>query len=359
MRFVFFTHSLLSDWNNGNAHFLRGICAELIDKKHVVTVFEPEESWSLLNLLQERGPEILDEFHATYPTLNSIRYRELDLDNMLAGADVVIVHEWNSPYLIRKLGDYRRKNGSFLLLFHDTHHRAVTEPGIYAQYGLGEFDGVLAYGSALRDIYVRMQWTKKTWVWHEAADVRIFRPNREVPKSYDLIWVGNWGDEERSEELMEFMARPVRELGISAKVYGVRYPENALEVLHQENIDYGGWIPNYKVPEVFSRARITVHVPRRPYVNALPGIPTIRPFEALACGIPLISAPWDDRERLFREGRDLLFAENGKEMTLLIERVLNSQELAESLCTSGLERILEQHTCAHRVEELFRIISET
>lgn len=358
MRFVFFTHSLLSDWNNGNAHFLRGICAELIDKKQVVTVFEPEESWSLQNLLQEQGPEILEEFHATYPTLNSIRYGELDLVNMLAGADVVIVHEWNSPYLIKALGDYRRKNGSFILLFHDTHHRAVTEPGVVAKYDLSEFDGVLAYGSALRDVYVRMQWTKKSWVWHEAADIRIFHPNRVVPKIYDLIWVGNWGDEERSEELMEFMVRPVRELGISAKVYGVRYPENALEVLAQQKTEYGGWIPNYKVPEAFSRARLTIHVPRRPYVDALPGIPTIRPFEALACGIPLISAPWRDQEQLFRAGKDLLFAENGKQMTRLIERVLENQDLADSLSENGLKRILKQHTCAHRVEELLDIISE-
>jgi spore maturation protein CgeB len=40
----------------------------------------------------------------------------------------------------------------------------------------------------------------------------------------------------------------------------------------------------------------------------LPGIPTIRVFEALACGIPLVSAPWDDSEHLFRPGEDFLVA---------------------------------------------------
>ena len=54
------------------------------------------------------------------------------------------------------------------------------------------------------------------------------------------------------------------------------------------------------------RHRVTVHVPRRPYAQALPGIPTIRVFEALACGIPLVSAPWDDVEGLFRPGEDFL-----------------------------------------------------
>ena len=49
-----------------------------------------------------------------------------------------------------------------------------------------------------------------------------------------------------------------------------------------------------------------MHVPRGPYAEALPGIPTIRVFEALACGIPLVSAPWDDCEGLFQPGRDYL-----------------------------------------------------
>ncbi len=49
-------------------------------------------------------------------------------------------------------------------------------------------------------------------------------------------------------------------------------------------IAYGGWIANFDVPDLFGRYRATVHVPRRPYVEQLNGIPTIRPFEALACG---------------------------------------------------------------------------
>ena len=65
---------------------------------------------------------------------------------------------------------------------------------------------------------------------------------------------------------------------------------------------------------LFARHRVTVHVPRRPYVTALPGIPTIRVFEALACGIPLVCSPWHDEEGLF--GReDFLIARDGDAMT--------------------------------------------
>ena len=57
------------------------------------------------------------------------------------------------------------------------------------------------------------------------------------------------------------------------------------------------------LPTSFAQHRMTIHVPRRPYVEALPGIPTIRVFEALACGIPLVSAPWQDEEALVPAGR--------------------------------------------------------
>jgi spore maturation protein CgeB len=103
---------------------------------------------------------------------------------------------------------------------------------------------------------------------------------------------------------------------------------------------------------------MTVHVPRRPYVEALPGIPTIRPFEALACGIPLVSAPWWDAEGLFRPGWDFLVARTGQEMERLL-RVLRADEgLRAELAEHGRRTVLARHTCAHRVNELLVICRE-
>ena len=56
---------------------------------------------------------------------------------------------------------------------------------------------------------------------------------------------------------------------------------------------------------VYSAARLTVHIPRQQYTGAMAGIPTIRVFEALACGIPLLSAPWSDSEQAVPRGRFL------------------------------------------------------
>ena len=87
----------------------------------------------------------------------------------------------------------------------------------------------------------------------------------------------------------------------------------------------------------------------------LRGIPTIRPFEALACGIPLISAPWEDSEHLFTPGADFLVARNGVEMRTLMNDVMHDDDLAASLVSHGLATILARHTCAHRVDQLLAI----
>src|SRR5690554_1548594 len=101
-----FYHSLLSDWNHGNAHFLRGIIKELHKRGHQVRIFEPKEGWSLSNLLKDHGKEPMQEFQQYYPGLRSEFYNPQDLDyqKMLEGLDVVIVHEWNPPQLVSQLG---------------------------------------------------------------------------------------------------------------------------------------------------------------------------------------------------------------------------------------------------------------
>jgi spore maturation protein CgeB len=138
----------------------------------------------------------------------------------------------------------------------------------------------------------------------------------------------------------------------------VRYPEHARATLARAGIEYAGWLPNYEAPLVFSRFDVTVHVPRRPYARALPGIPTIRVFEAMACGIPLISAPWDDAEGLFTPGEDFLVARNGAEMRRHLRDVLHDPDLSESLVLHAFRTIHERHTCGHRVNELLAFVEE-
>lgn len=359
MKIVLFYHSLLSDWNHGNAHFLRGIATELIERGNDVFIYEPENGWSLSNLIKEPGKKAVEEFYSYYPLLKSIQYNfsTINLDNVLQDADLVIVHEWNEHALVKKIGE-KRKQYSFKLLFHDTHHRAATERKSMKAYDLSNYDGVLAYGAVISNIYIKEKWAKRAFTWHEAADTRIFKPIPNQNFEGDFVWIGNWGDEERTKELFEFIINPVKELKLKAKIYGVRYPVHAKKALKDAGIEYAGWLPNFKAPEVFSKYLFTAHVPRGPYVKSLPGIPTIRPFEALACGIPLLSSPWNDAENLFTPGKDFKFVQNGKEMKNIMQKIMNDESCIKEMTAHGLQTIQQKHTCAHRVNELYNICEE-
>lgn len=357
MRIAVFSHSLLSDWNHGNAHFLRGIVSELERRGHAVWCYEPADGWSIQNLIHDHGCAPLEAVQRLYPRLRILRYRAdtLTLEAALADIELAVVHEWNSPQLVRDIGNIRQRFRSFRLFFHDTHHRSVSAPNQMHQYDLSGYDGALVFGESVRDAYQRHCWSARVWTWHEAADTTVFRPDWNRTERLDLVWVGNWGDEERTEELYQYLIRPSRTLGLSTRVYGVRYPNTAQHALRHAGIDYGGWLPNHRVAAVLQQSKFTVHVPRRPYVQQLPGVPTIRIFEALASGVPLATAPWSDTEGLFAAGRDFLIARDEQEMTRHLRALRDDAGLRQELARNGWARILQKHTCSHRVDQLMQI----
>jgi len=357
VRIAYFTHSLQSCWNHGNAHFLRGVLRELQARGHEVQAYEPEGAWSLRNLLADQGERGLDAWREAYPEISATVYRPGELlDPLVAEADTVIVHEWNEPSLVAAIGELRRQGHAFTLLFHDTHHRAVSDPEAIRAFDLSGYDGVLAFGETLARVYRRWGWGDRVFVWHEAADTRLFHPPAQETERQGLVWIGNWGDGERTAELESFLLRPAARAGLPLDIFGVRYPPEALKLLEHYGAHYSGWLPNARAPEVFARHLATVHVPRRYYSKLLPGIPTIRVFEALACGIPLVSAPWDDAEGLFAPGEDFLTAADGAEMTRQLQRLRNDPDLRRALAEHGLATIRARHTCGHRADELLSIL---
>jgi spore maturation protein CgeB len=365
IRFGIFAHSWISDWNHGNAHFLRGLARELQHLGHEVRCYEEYGSWSLTNLVQQEGAraeEAIEQFRREFPDLDVRLYQRDErlqdaLREELSGCDVVIVHEWNHPEVVNTVLELKHEL-QYRTLLHDTHHRAYTNPRELLRLQLHLFDGVLAFGEAVRRIYVDGFGIGRAWTFHEAADISNFWPQDRV-RSIDLLWVGNWGDEERTRELMEFFIEPAAELkGIRAVAYGVRYPEEGKAALANAGIDYRGYLPNLTAPVVYGESALSVHIPRRQYANGLSGIPTIRVFEALACGTPLISAPWNDTEGLFRAGLDYLVVSSGAETKSTMEWLLRDGPARRQIAANGRETILQRHSCAHRASELAAICEE-
>jgi spore maturation protein CgeB len=146
---------------------------------------------------------------------------------------------------------------------------------------------------------MRHGWTARAWTWHEAADVRVFHPIGDEACEGDLVWIGNWGDDERTAELNEFLIAPVRKLRSRARVHGVRYPDerDASSRKHESNTADGCRVSRrHGLTRSFERRCMLMH--------------------------------------------------------------LHDADLAARLAAHGRRTIRARHTCAHRVDELLAIFAE-
>jgi spore maturation protein CgeB len=362
LRLRFFAHSWRSDWNHGNAHFLRGLVDQLRRNGHEVRCYESSDSWSFINLLQEPAAgKSLEDFRKAFRHLDVRSYSQRNFREFaeaeLRDADVVVVHEWNSPQMVEAILGLREKY-HFRALFHDTHHRSYTSAEEIRRLHPRRFDGVLAFGEAIRRIYLEAFGVPRCWTFHEAADTDRFFP-RPGNGTNEVNWIGNWGDEERTRELHEFLIGPLSTLTRSkAAVYGVRYPAHAKRRLQEAGIDYRGYLPNLSTPDVYRRSALTIHIPRRCYSNGLSGIPTIRMFEAFACGVPLVCSPWSDTEGLFSPGQDFITVPDGRAMRAEVAHLLHDERAREQLSAQALKTIRDRHTCRHRAQLFEEICGE-
>ncbi|MCL4368939.1 MAG: glycosyltransferase [Actinobacteria bacterium] len=361
LRFALFCQSIVSDWNHGNAHFLRGLIRNLQKLGHQVLALEEEGNWSCSNLVRDHGTDPLREFDRRFPFIDSHRF-VLDgrahlfdwLSDLLSQVDVVLVHEWNPPDLVRAIGDVAARRG-VVSLFHDTHHRALTDPGRIPSLGLDSYSAVLAYGPTIAELYRNVVDGPEVLVFHEGADADLFRPLRRF-QSCDVVFVGNWGDDDRNLATWEFFIEPCLRLrDLNFALFGVRYPPEVLAALRRAGIVWGGWLPNYLVPEAYAVSKVTLHIPRKEYVESLKGTPTIRVFEALACGMPLVSAGWRDDAGLFEEGDDYLAVDSPSQMAEAVRWLATDPTARARLGERGRATVLARHTCLHRADELVGI----
>ncbi len=355
MRFVMFVHSLVSDWDNDDADFQRGVVSELQARGHEVSVFEPSNGWSRTNLLRAH-PTAFEAWYRAFPTLSSTTYETatIDLDAILQDADVVLVHDWNDHGLIRRLGAHRAAGAGFRLLFHDTCHRPASEIETGSGADLRGYDGVLACTDLIRDLYVRRGFPERAWTWHKAADVRVFKPMSGLPRTEDAVWTSD-GSDDQITEIRDYVAEPTRIMKLRVAAYGGPLAESAVTTLTAAGVRQVGWVPSFELAEHLVRTACVIDTPSRTRVTALPGLPSTRLLEAMACGTPVISAPWADTDGLVSAGEDHLVARSGEQMRAHLRAVLHDAALARELGARGRAKILAQHTCAHRVSALLSI----
>ena len=237
MRIVIFYHSLVSDWNHGNAHFLRGV-VQRADRarprrRRSTSRATPGAARNLVAEHGERAARRLSRAPIRSCAAASTTSTTLDLDARCDGADLVLVHEWNDPALVRahRPAPARRTAATGCCSTTRTTAR-VTEPHEHGRATTSRTTTACSRSaSVIRDLYLRTGWATRAWTWHEAADMRALPsacPARRARRRPGLDrQLGR--RRARRPSCDEFLLEPVRDARACARrVHGVRYPEHAL-----------------------------------------------------------------------------------------------------------------------------------
>lgn len=340
MRIVYLARTLR------DAHFACGVLRELGVRGHEA---------SGLELARAEGDGTA--FAEAYPELTIETGDAAGLAARLEAAELVIVHDGCDPAAIAAAGAARGKAG-FTLLLHDTHARPVAGEAAAPLPGLDGYDGVLAACDALTTIYREAGWGERAASWHFAADTRLFHPPHpqdEIDRD-GVVWFGNWNGGARADVWEDFLLNAAFAQDIHLDVYGAGYPDQARRLMHHYEARYRGPVANSAVPGIFARHQSSVHLPRPDLAAALPGYAAIGIFEVMACGLPLITAPWEDADGLFRSGQDYAYAESLETMARHMRDVEQDEVARARLIASALQTIRTRHNCGVRADALLRFV---
>ncbi|MGH3000977.1 MAG: glycosyltransferase family protein, partial [Gaiellaceae bacterium] len=116
-----------------------------------------------------------------------------------------------------------------------------------------------------------------------------------------------------------------------------------------------GRVPFNVFPHAISSAHINLNVTRRAHADTFASS-TCRPFELAACGAAIVSNPVSGLERWFDPERELRVAADADEATALYGELLADPAQAEELGRRARERVLDEHTYAHRARRLLDLL---
>ncbi len=349
MRIVFLGLSLSSSWGNGHATTYRSLLKGLSAAGHDILFLERDQPWYALNRdLPEPGFCDL----RFYDSLSSLdRY-----SNVVAAADAIIIGSYvpDGPAVVT----WANHNRGGLLCFYDIDTpvtlKGLAEGGI--SYVTSEtillFDMYLSFtgGPSLRLLQDRYH-ARRAVPLYCSVDPDLYYPTT-TPKRWDLGYLGTYSLD-RQDTLDRMLLEPARRLpGKRFVVAGPQYPGDLIWPGNVERIEH---LAPSAHADFYSSMNWTLNVTRRDMVESGYS-PSVRLFEATACGVPVLSDRWAGMEEVLIPGRDLLVLDDAAEV---VEAITLPCDRRQEIAASGRATTLRRHTGRCRAEELVSHLTDS
>ena len=350
MKVVIFGLTVSSSWGNGHATLWRGLLRALARAGHDVVFFERDAPYYAQNRDLHALPGCDLVFYADWPDVVGRAEAEL------ATADVALVTSYCPDGLAATdlVGDAARP----LRVFYDldtpvTLARVSRGEGVgyIGPDGLSGFDLVLSYtgGAALDELRTRLGARQVAPLYgHVDPDAHRPVPSAERFRA-DLSYLGTYAAD-RQAALVELFVEPSRARpDLRFLIGGAQYPQ---DFPWTRNTWFVRHLPPEDHPAFFCSGRLTLNVTREA-MAAMGWCPSGRLFEAAACGAPILSDTWEGLDAFFTPGQEILTASTAADALAALD--LGDRELAR-IARAARDRVLGQHTSAHRAAEFVRLV---
>ena len=350
MKIVILGLSITSSWGNGHATTYRALVRQLAGRGHEVTFLERDLPWYADNRDMPRPPGARTELYDSVAALQARFLPEV------RDADAVIVGSYVPEGIA--VGEWVTAQARGVTAFYD-----IDTPVTLAQLSNGGADYISKALIPRYDLYLSFTGGPTLERLEREFGARMARPlycsvdpeqyaPEDADPSWDLGYLGTYSDD-RQRSLTELMLEPARGLRDHRFVVaGAQYPE---DIAWPDNVERITHLPPREHRGFYNAQRYTLNITRQDMIRA-GWSPSVRLFEAAACGTPIISDYWDGLEAFFEPGREILIASTSRDIEEYLHDV--PEEERRALGARARERVLARHTSARRAAELETLARE-
>jgi spore maturation protein CgeB len=344
LRVVVLGLSITSSWGNGHATTYRALLREFAARGHDVLFLERDQPWYAAHRDMPDPDFCRTRLYAGVPQLRE-RFARAVRD-----ADLVIVGSFVPEGVA--VGDWVQRTARGITAFYD-----IDTPVTLARLARGEHDYLAPRQIAGYDLYLsftggptlarleREFGSPCARVLYCSVDPALYYP-QALPKRWDLGYMGTYSDD-RQPGVERLLLEPARRHAQGRFVVaGPQYPEG---IAWPGNVDYKPHLPPAEHRAFYNSQRWTLNITRADMIAA-GWSPSVRLFEAAACGTPIVSDRWSGIETLFTPGREIVLADRTDDVLRLLQDT--GEDERERMAERARLRILAEHTAAHRALQL-------
>jgi spore maturation protein CgeB len=348
MKIVILGLSITSSWGNGHATTYRSLMRELVRRGHDVLFLERDQPWYADNRDMPNPPFGRTEIY------HSIAELKRAFTDEITAADCVIVGSFVPDGKL--LGEWVTTSMPGVTAFYDidtplTLEKIARRDCDYLSAELiGRYDIYLSFtGGPTLDLLEQEYSSPMPRALFCSVDPESYFPDRRR-KEWALGYLGTFGADRQAKLNSLLLAPatmwPAGRFVVAGPQYpkAIRWPVNVERITHLSPVEHRAF---------YNSQRFTLNITRAAMVRT--GFsPSVRLFEAAACGTPIITDDWRGLQTLFRPGEEILVAKNAGEVLEMLQDL--PEQLAREIGSRGRKRVLSEHTSCHRAAELESII---